>query len=104
MIPGLNPEIYRVIRKAMAKTPDERYQRAEEMLIDVEQVMRVAFRAVGQTELKRWLKALGVKDGIPPLTRAQAPDTVVMAQPLVSGADGQESGWSSISTAMTPSC
>src|SRR5262249_10237606 len=25
--PGLNPELYRVIRKAMSKTPEERYQR-----------------------------------------------------------------------------
>jgi serine/threonine-protein kinase len=94
--PGLNPEIYRVIRKAMGKVPDDRYQTAEAMLIDVEQVMRVAFRAVGQTELVRWLNALGSKDGIPPLTRAQAPDTVVMTQPLLTAqplaGDGQESG------------
>jgi len=53
--PGLNPELYRVIRKAMAKAPADRYQTAEEMLVDVEQVMRLAFRAVGQTELQRWL-------------------------------------------------
>ena len=47
-MPGLNPELYRVIKRALSKSPDERYQRAEEMLIDVEQVMRVAFRAVGR--------------------------------------------------------
>jgi serine/threonine protein kinase len=67
--PGLNPELYRVIRKAMNKNADERYQKAEEMLVDVEQVMRLAFRAVGQTELHRWLSDLSAKDGIPPLTR-----------------------------------
>ena len=48
----------------MGKQPADRYQRAEEMLIDVEQVMRVAFRAVGQTELQRWLAELGAKDGV----------------------------------------
>ncbi|MEO8214191.1 MAG: serine/threonine-protein kinase, partial [Myxococcales bacterium] len=58
VVPGLNPEIYRVIKRALAKDPDARYQRAEEMLIDVEQVMRTGFRAVGQTELKRWLQDL----------------------------------------------
>jgi serine/threonine protein kinase len=77
--PGLNPELYRVIRKAMSKSADERYQKAEEMLIDVEQVMRLAFRAVGQTELQRWLADLSNKDGVPALTRETppAPDTIV---------------------------
>src|SRR5665811_761484 len=79
--PGLNPELYRVIRKAMGRTADVRYQKAEEMLVDVEQVMRVAFRAVGQTELQRWLTDLSSKDGVEPLTRAPPPpvsDTIVM--------------------------
>ena len=70
--PGLNPELYRVIRKAMAKTAGDRYQKAEEMLVDVEQVMRLAFRPVGQTELQRWLADLSSKDGVPPLTREGA--------------------------------
>ncbi len=84
--PGLNPEVYRVVRKAMAKAPDDRYQNAGDMLVDVEQVMRVAFRAVGQTELARWLSDLSAKDGVPPLTRAQPPavnDTVVMDRPPI---------------------
>jgi len=71
--PGLNPELYRVIRKAMSKSPGDRYQKAEEMLVDVEQVMRLAFRAVGQTELQRWLADLSTKDGVPPLTRETPP-------------------------------
>src|SRR4051812_7818908 len=82
--PGLNPEIYRVIRKAMGRTPADRYQNAGDMLVDVEQVMRVAFRAVGQTELARWLSDLSAKDGVPPLTREQVPgpsDTIVMDRP-----------------------
>jgi serine/threonine-protein kinase len=71
--PGLNPELYRVIRKAMSKSAADRYQKAEEMLVDVEQVMRLAFRPVGQTELQRWLADLSTKDGVPPLTRDAAP-------------------------------
>jgi serine/threonine-protein kinase len=81
--PGLNPELYRVIRKAMSKSPKDRYQKAEEMLLDVEQVMRLAFRPVGQTELQRWLLDLSTKDGVPPLTRDVPPtagDTVVDLQ------------------------
>lgn len=92
--PGLNPELYRVIRKAMGKSPDDRYQRAEDMLIDVEQVMRLAFRPVGQTELMRWLAELAAKDGAQPLTR----QTIVSAERATPGAlptslaSGQESG------------
>jgi serine/threonine protein kinase len=67
--PGLHAEVYRVLERAMAADPADRYQRAEDMLLEVEQVMRLAFRAVGQTELKRWLAELSEHDGIPPLTR-----------------------------------
>ena len=90
--PGLNPELYRVIRKAMAKAPGDRYQTAEEMLVDVEQVMRLAFRPVGQTELQRWLADLSSKDGVPPLTREGAPEPVPTTVGPLRGGDGQESG------------
>jgi serine/threonine-protein kinase len=92
--PGLNPELYRVIRKAMGKTADVRYQKAEEMLVDVEQVMRVAFRPVGQTELQRWLADLSNKDGVPTLTREAPPEPPASRStvgPLRAGS-GQESG------------
>jgi len=85
-LPGLNPEIYRVIKRALAKSPADRYQRAEEMLIDVEQVMRVAFRAVGQTELKRWLQDLSMRDGILPLTRMPPLPSEATADHRVDGA------------------
>ena len=90
--PGLNPELYRVIRKAMAKAPGDRYQTAEEMLVDVEQVMRLAFRPVGQTELQRWLADLSSKDGVPPLTREGAPEPSPTTVGPLRGGDGQESG------------
>jgi serine/threonine-protein kinase len=92
--PGLNPELYRVMRKAMGKTADVRYQKAEEMLVDVEQVMRVAFRPVGQTELQRWLADLSTKDGVPTLTREAPPEPPAARStvgPLRAGS-GQESG------------
>ena len=92
--PGLNPELYRVMRKAMAKSPADRYQKAEDMLVDVEQVMRLAFRPVGQTELQRWLADLSTKDGVPNLTReapAEPPASQSTVGPLRAG-EGQESG------------
>ena len=90
--PGLNPELYRVIRKAMAKDAGDRYQTAEEMLVDVEQVMRLAFRPVGQTELQRWLADLTSKDGVPPLTREAPPEPVPTTVGPLRAGDGQESG------------
>jgi len=69
---GLHPEIYRVIRRAMGKTPAGRYQTAQEMLADVERAARLAFGPAGRTELERWLQGLSAQDGVPPLTR-QAP-------------------------------
>ena len=90
--PGLHPDLYRVIRKAMAKATADRYQTAEEMLVDVEQVMRLAFRPVGQTELQRWLADLSSKDGVPPLTREGPPEPVPTEVGPLRGADGQDSG------------
>jgi len=90
--PGLHPDLYRVLRKAMAKAVADRYQTAEEMLVDVEQVMRLAFRPVGQTELQRWLADLSSKDGVPPLTREGPPEPVPTEVGPLRGADGQDSG------------
>ncbi len=64
------------------------------MLVDVEQVMRLAFRPVGQTELQRWLADLSNKDGVPTLTREAPPEPPASRStvgPLRAG-DGQESG------------
>jgi serine/threonine protein kinase len=70
--PDLPPEVAAVVARAMRKEPDERYQSADEMLSDVERVLRTAFRPVGQTELKRWLAELAVKDGVPPISQSPA--------------------------------
>ncbi len=70
--PDLPPEVAAVVARAMRKEPDERYQSADEMLADVERVLRTAFRPVGQTELKRWLTELSVRDGVPPISQSTA--------------------------------
>ena len=46
--PGIHPEISRILKRAMAKDPAARYQRADDMLLEVEHVMRAAFRAVAR--------------------------------------------------------
>jgi serine/threonine-protein kinase len=62
----ISPEVSALITKAMRLHPAERYQRAEDMLADVEKVLRAQFQSVGQTELKQWLEELGRQDGILP--------------------------------------
>ena len=70
--PDLPPEVAAVVARAMRKEPEERYQSADEMLTDVERVLRTAFRPVGQTELKRWLTELSARDGVPPISQSTA--------------------------------
>jgi serine/threonine protein kinase len=73
--PDLPPEVAAVISRAMRRDPDERYQSADEMLADVERVLRTAFRPVGQSELKRWLAELTARDGVLPISQTSARST-----------------------------
>ena len=66
----LEPELAAIITRAMQLDPADRYQSADEMLVDVERVLRTVFRPAGQTELKRWLAALEAKDGVPSMGKA----------------------------------
>ncbi len=65
----LPAQVSAIIARSMQLEPDLRYQSADEMLTDIEQVMRTVFRPVGQTELKRWLAALGARDGQVPMAK-----------------------------------
>ena len=70
--PDLPPEVAALVARAMHPDPDQRYQTADEMLADVERVLRTAFHPVGQTELKKWLAELSRRDGVPPISRSTA--------------------------------
>ena len=73
--PDLPPQVSAIIARSMQLDPDLRYQSADEMLTDIEQVMRTVFRPVGQTELKRWLSALGARDGQVPMAKGTSAQT-----------------------------
>src|SRR5215831_2938459 len=53
--PDLEMPVVAIIERAMRLDPAQRYQSADEMLVDVERVLRTVYLPVGQTELKRWL-------------------------------------------------
>ena len=61
--PGVGTEVSRIIMRAMRLTPAERYQTADEMLVDVERVLRTEYQSAGQTELKLWMAQLARRDG-----------------------------------------
>jgi serine/threonine protein kinase len=65
----VSPKIAAVIKRAMQKPPSERYSSAEEMMRDVEEILRGEFGSVGQSELKSYLEKLGRKDHVPPISR-----------------------------------
>jgi serine/threonine protein kinase len=68
--PELPAEIARIIERAMKKAPSDRYQTGEEMLLDLEAAQRSVYKPSGQTELRRWLMALGQKDQVPPISQS----------------------------------
>jgi len=68
--PNISPEFARITLRAMQAVPANRYQSAEEMLVDIETVQRSALKPAGQTELKRWLTDLQRLDGAPTISKA----------------------------------
>jgi serine/threonine protein kinase len=74
--PDLEPEVAAIINRALKHDVNERYQSADEMLADIEHVLRTVFRPVGQTELKRWLAELSTHDGLPSILKGGGRQTV----------------------------
>jgi serine/threonine-protein kinase len=68
--PGLNRALVKIIHRAMQALPANRYQSADEMLLDIESVQRSAYKPAGQTELKRWLAELQQRDHCPTISHA----------------------------------
>jgi serine/threonine-protein kinase len=63
----VGPAVSSIIMRAMRLAPSERYQSADEMLADVERVLRNDFHSAGQTELKLWLEQLARRDEAQPI-------------------------------------
>jgi serine/threonine protein kinase len=76
--PTIGKSVAAIIRRAMRLHPAERYQTAEEMLVEVERVLRTEFHSAGQTELKSWLVQLGRRDNAPSIGRAPRDETGVV--------------------------
>ena len=70
---GLSQSLVYVINKAMHPDREQRYQSADELLIDLEAILRDEFGSAGQTALKLWLAQLGRRDGELPISRNNTP-------------------------------
>ncbi len=68
--PDLNPHLVKILRRVMQARPADRYQSADEMLVDIENVQRTVYKPSGQTELKRWLAELQQRDNCPTISHA----------------------------------
>jgi serine/threonine-protein kinase len=88
--PKLSREFARVIMRAMQLLPSDRYQNAEEMLVDLESVQRSTYRPAGQTELKRWLAELQQKDHVPSISKAVGQPVAQVDSDAIPMADSAE--------------
>lgn len=61
-----------IIQRAMALDPADRYENAEQMMFEIERVLRTTGRPVGQSDLKVWLDDLAKRDGGVPISRQPA--------------------------------
>ena len=80
--PGLSHQVARIINRAMQLEAADRYPSAEDMMLDVEAVMRDEFSSPGQSELKRWLADLGARDHALPISRLPG---ISQSEPLPDG-------------------
>jgi serine/threonine protein kinase len=76
--PTMTESVSGIILRAMRLPPSERYQTAEEMLADVERVLRTEFQSAGQTELKAWLEQLGRRDDSPSIGKQRRDESGVV--------------------------
>jgi hypothetical protein len=70
--PYLSPDATAIVNRAMRREVEARYQTADQMLLDLERVLRERYHSAGQTELKAWLGELARRDGQQPMGRVLA--------------------------------
>jgi eukaryotic-like serine/threonine-protein kinase len=78
----VGPGVSSIIMKALRLAPSERYQAADEMLADVERVLRNEFHSAGQTELKLWLEQLARRDDAPTIAKQRLDTSGVVRDPV----------------------
>ena len=75
--PELDPALVKLIKQAMSAAPADRYQSAEQLLVDIETLQRTSYKPSGQTELKRWLADLQQRDQCPTTSHTASPQAAM---------------------------
>jgi hypothetical protein len=78
----VSPAVSAIIMRALRLAPSERYQTADEMLVDVERVLRTEFHSSGQTELKLWLEQLARRDDAPSIGKQRLDTSGIVKDPV----------------------
>jgi serine/threonine-protein kinase len=80
LVRDLNPEVARIINRALRADPSKRWQSAEQMADKIDAVLVKLGQPSGPAPLKRWLETLNARDGTKP---RPAPDASVRSDPSI---------------------
>ena len=83
VVKDLNPEVERLINRALRGDRDKRWQSAEQMADKIDAILVKLGQPSGPAPLKRWLETLSARDGAkPPVADAAAPSDPSVAVSL----------------------
>jgi serine/threonine protein kinase len=80
VIRDLNPDIERLINRALRADPGKRWQSAEQMADRIDAILIKLGQPSGPAPLKRWLETLSARDGVKP---TPVPDAAVVSDPSI---------------------
>jgi serine/threonine-protein kinase len=66
LVRDMNPDVERLINRALRADPDKRWQSAEQMADRIDAILVKLGQPSGPAPLKRWLEALAARDGAKP--------------------------------------
>jgi serine/threonine protein kinase len=79
LVRDLNPDVERLINRALRGDPGKRWQSAEQMADKIDAILVKLGQPSGPAPLKRWLETLTARDGIKP----PVPDAAAVSDPSV---------------------
>ena len=80
VVRDMNPDVERVINRALRADPSKRWQSAEQMADRIDAILVKLGQPSGPAPLKRWLETLGARDGAKP---PSVPPATAMTDPSI---------------------